>query len=532
MVVSAHPAATRAALETLRRGGNATDAAVVAAFVLGVVEPYSSGLGGGGFGLFYDARTQRVTSLDFRERAPGKAHAKMFLNPALRGKKPSRIGALAVGTPGMVAGMAALAKRSGSWPWRRLLEPARRLAQGGFRVFPLYRRAVTWEQAVFRRFPHAMGIFLPGGRIPAPGTLIKQPDLARTLARLQRYGAGEFYRGETARLIAAEMKRQRGILSLEDLRAYRVRWGVPVRGRYRGYDVYSMGSPSSGGVHLIQLLHVLEGFRLAGSALRASKRLHLLAEAMRLAFADRAYYQGDAAVVRVPIRGLLSRGYAARLRRKISPLRATPTGHVKPGSPAAFEGDGKHTSHLGVVDRHGNAASVTLSINTWFGAGLVARGTGVVLNNEMDDFAAQPGKPNAFGLVQSGQNAVAPGKAPLSSMSPTVVLQGGRLRAVLGAAGGPTIITSVLQILLGLLDHRLDARRALAQSRIHHQWRPATLFLERGGDSAAVAPKLRALGHRVIIRKSWGNANLIWIDEAGRLTGAADPRGAGVARGY
>jgi gamma-glutamyltranspeptidase/glutathione hydrolase len=237
MVVSAHPAATRAALETLRRGGNATDAAVVAAFVLAVVEPYSSGLGGGGFALSYDVKTTRVASLDFRERAPLKAHAKMYLDPALRGKKPSRIGALAVGTPGMVAGMAALVKRSGSWPWKRLLEPARRLAQNGFPVFPLYRRATTREQAVLRRFPHAAGIFLPGGGVPPLGPLIKQPDLARTLSRLGDHGPTEFYRGETARLIAAEMQRQRGILSTQDLRAYRVRWSVPVRGRYRGYDV-------------------------------------------------------------------------------------------------------------------------------------------------------------------------------------------------------------------------------------------------------------------------------------------------------
>ncbi len=532
MVVSAHPAATKAALEILGRGGNAADAAVAAAFVLGVVEPYSSGLGGGGFLLYYDAKSRKVTALDFRERAPGKAHAKMFLEPSLKGKQPSRIGPLAVGTPGMVAGMAALSKRAGSLSWSGLLLPAHKLASNGFQVFPLYRRAVTRERAVLKRFAHTAGIFMPGGVIPAVGTVLKQPDLARTLSRLRSKGAGEFYVGETAKLIAAEMKRRRGLLSYEDLKAYKVRWTAPVRGSYRGYDVYSMGSPSSGGMHLIQLLHILEPFRLARQGPREPRRLHLMAEAMRLAFADRAAYQGDAAQVKVPIAGLLSRRYADHLRRKISPVRAAEVGRVLPGGPAAFEGDGKHTSHLCVVDRFGNAVSVTLSINTWFGSGVVARGTGVVLNNEMDDFATQPGKPNVFGLVQSSLNEVAPGKAPLSSMSPTVVLKGAKLRAVVGAAGGPTIITSVLQILLGLIDHAMDPKAAMAQPRIHHQWRPAELFLEQGGDSPTVARRLRAIGHRVTLRKRWGNANLIWVDAAGRIQGAADPRGAGNAQGH
>lgn len=530
MVVTANWRATQAALQVLRRGGNAMDAAVAAAFALGVVEPYSSGLGGGGFLLYYDAKRKSLVSLDFRERAPYKATPTMFSRLGRRGRKLSRDGLLGAGTPGFVAGLDVAHRRFGSKPWATLLEPARKWATQGFRVYGLLAFALRASRRKLRKFADTRAVFFPKGRRLRRGQRLRQPDLAWTLKRLQRYGAKDFYQGEVAKRIVASMKQGKGLVSLSDLKRYRAFWKAPVRGTYRGFSLASMGSPSSGGVHLIQMLNILSGFPLPQTGPRSWKFLHLYTEAMRLAFADRARFQGDASFVSVPNRGLLSARYAARLRRQISDRRAMPYGSVKAGP--ALDFNKKHTSHLSVVDRWGNAVAMTLTINRWFGCGVIAKGTGVLLNNEMDDFTTFPGKPNAYGLIQSNANIIQPGKTPLSAMSPTLVFRNGRLRGVLGSAGGPTIITTVTQLLLHLIDHKLTARQAMHSPRVHHQWRPRRLYLERRRFSYKLQRKLKRMGHRVRQRHRWGNAQLIWIDEKGRLTGAADPRAVGRAKGF
>ena len=529
MVSTAQPLATQAALQVLREGGNAMDAAVTAAFVLAVVEPYASGLGGGGFLLVYDARRKKVESLDFRERAPMRASPTMYSRYGKRGRRLSKRGHLAVGTPGMVAGMAAALRRYGSTSWKRVLEPARVYARKGFPVHTMLANMMRWYAFKLRPYRASRRIFVRRRRWRRGHRLV-QKDLGWTLRRLQRFGARDFYRGRIARRIAAEMKRGRGILRMRDLRRYRVRWQKPVAGTYRGHRVFSMGSPSSGGVHLLQMLNLLSAYRLKGLPPTSPKRYHLLVEAMRLAFADRAKYQGDARFAKVPWRGLLSMAYANKLRQQISLKKAMPYKSVKPGNPIPF--DRKHTTHLSVVDRWGNAVSMTLTVNTSFGSGVVARGTGIVLNNEMDDFTTFPGKPNAFKLVQSQNNIIRPGKTPLSSMTPTLVFRGKQLCGVVGAPGGPTIITTVLQIVQGMVDHGMDIQQAVRWPRVHHQWKPSVLWIERPTPSNRVVYRLRQLGHKIKFRRWWGNATALWIDKKGRLDGAADPRVDGLADGF
>lgn len=530
MVATAHPLATKEALAVLRRGGNAFDAAVTAAFVLAVVEPYSAGIGGGGFVVLYDARRHAVGSIDFRERAPYLASRTMFSRYGKRGKTLSQLGPLSVGTPGMVAGIGELARRYATLPWKELLAPAHRYAKKGFRVHYLLSRYLRWYRWKMKKFKEISRIFYPGGKRPREGSRLVQKDLAWTIKRLQEKGPEDFYTGEIGKKIVAEMVRMKGLLRQKDLDRYRVYWRAPVKGTYRGYTLYSMGSPSSGGVHLLQMLNILSGFPLGKMKARQAKRLHLVAEAMRLAFADRARYQGDTRFVKVPVRGLLSMKYAQSLRGKISLARAARKGTIKAGNPRPF--DRKHTTHLSVVDRWGNSVSMTLTINTTFGSAVVPRGTGIVLNNEMDDFSANPGKPNSYGLVQGEANAIQPGKSPLSCMTPTLMFRDGKLRGALGSPGGPSIITIVALMVLNLVDHGMDASQAIRFPRIHHQWKPAKLYVERPTPSNRAIYHLRKMGHRIKFRRWWGNAMLVWVDEKGRLEGAADPRGDGVAEGF
>lgn len=530
MAVTANFRATRAALQVLRRGGNAMDAAIAAAFTLAVVEPYSSGLGGGGFLLYYRAKRKKVVALDFRERAPYKATPTMFSRFGKKGRKLSRHGHLGTGTPGFVSGLEAAHKRYGTRPWASLLEPARWYAQKGFRVYGLLAYTLRVSRRVLRKYASTRAVFFPKGKRLRRGQRLRQTDLAWTIRRLQRYGAKDFYRGEIAKRLVAEMKRGGGIMTLSDLKRYRPFWKKPVRGTYRDFSIASMGSPSSGGVHLVQMLNILSSFPIATTQPTTPLFLHWYTEAMRLAFADRAKFQGDAKFAKVPNKALLSPRYAAVLRRKISNKKAMRYGSVKAGP--ALDFNKKHTSHLSVIDRWGNAVAMTLTINRWFGCGVIAKGTGILLNDEMDDFTTFPGKPNAFGLIQSKANIIQPGKTPLSAMSPTLVFKNGQLRGALGSAGGPTIITAVTQLLLHLIDHKLTARKAMNSPRIHHQWRPYRLYVERRRLRWKVRRALRKMGHRIRQRSRWGNAQLLWVDDKGRLTGASDRRAVGRAQGF
>jgi gamma-glutamyltranspeptidase/glutathione hydrolase len=532
MAATAHPLATKAALSMLRKGGNALDAAIAAAFVLAVVEPYGSGLGGGGFLLYYDAKKRQVRALDFRERAPRKADALMYKRYGdEEGKKRSQEGHLAAAIPGFVAGLEEAAKTWASLPWWDLLQPAHHHAKRGFRLHRLFAGALRYKRKKMRAFPETKRVFFPRGRLPRKGDLFKQPDLAWTLQRLQRYGAADFYRGRIGGYLMHEMAAGEGIWVGEDLESYKPYWVEPVRGAYRGFTIYSMPSPSSGGVHLIQMLNLLSGFPLHQMKPRDPMRLHLVAEAMRLAFADRARYQGDARFLHVPNHGLLSPAYADQLRKKISLERALPQDGVLAGDPYPF--NHKHTSHISILDQWGNAASMTLTINTSFGAGVIAKGTGILLNNEMDDFTTLPGQANAYQLLQGEKNLIAPQKTPLSSMTPTLVFdEKNQLRGALGSPGGPTIITTVLQLLLKLIDQGVSVEQAMRFPRLHHQWQPPKLYFERAFRDPPLRKRLQAMGHNIRLSKRWGNAMAIWINEKGHLTGAADPRGDGKAAGY
>ena len=530
MVVSAHPLASQAGLEILKRGGNAIDAAVVTSLVLSVVEPYSSGIGGGGFMLVYVASEKRVRSFDFRERAPLRATKLMYAPLVRAGKQPSRLGGLAVAVPGQVAGLYAVHKKYGKLPWARVVLPAVRIARRGFAITPKLR------QAIERMAPHfndaAKAIFVPNGRIPAVGDRLVQRDLARLLAAIARHGARAFYHGRYAKLLVEGIIKEGGIVSLDDLARYEVKERAPVHGRYRGREIYSMPPPSSGGLHLVQMLNVLSHFDLRRSGFLSSLTIHWMAEAMKFAYRDRAKYLGDPDFVTIPVRGLLALPYARTIARRIRLDRqiVLPEDKLRKG-PMRFEHNS--TTHFSIVDGAGNAVALTQTINLWFGAAFVAKGTGVVLNNEMDDFSILPGLPNAFGLLGGEANAVAPGKRPLSSMTPTIVLRDGAVEIVVGSPGGSRIITTVLQILVNLIDHRMTVERAIASPRIHFQWWPDKLFFEPHALPIDVQRVLRSLGWVLSGHWPMGNAQLIRVDSTrGLMIGAADPRGEGTVAAY
>ncbi len=539
MVASAEPLASQVGVDILRQGGNAVDAAVAVAFALAVTFPEAGNLGGGGF-LMVRLRDGKTTAIDYRETAPASASRNMYLDPQgnpIKGEGGSLEGWRAPGVPGTVAGMALAWKKygSGRLTWAQLIEPSRRLAADGFVVRHSLVRALGQKRDLLARYPDSRRIFLKGGRRYAEGDRLRQPELAATLARLQKRGPREFYEGETARRIAVAMKRNGGLITLSDLKGYAAKERRPLRGTYRGYPIVSMPPPSSGGAVLLEMLNILEGYDLRAFGPSSSGRYHLLAEAMRRGFADRAEYMGDADFVRVPVAGLIDKAYAARLRGDISRERASASVQVKPGRPAGAEAD--ETTHFTIVDKDGNAASNTYTLNGNFGSGVVATGTGILLNNEMDDFAAKPGVPNLFGLIQGERNAIAPRKRPLSSMTPTFVLRkDGSLWFAVGSPGGPTIINTVLQVITNVIDHGMNLRQAIDAPRIHHQWLPDAINYETNGLSADTMTVLRARGHTLTARKNTpylGNAQGVMIEAGtGVRLGASDPRGDGAAIGY
>lgn len=523
MVVSAHYLASQAGSRVLERGGNAVDAAVATAFALAVVYPTAGNIGGGGFLVFHGANGE-VTTFDFRERAPLAATERMFLDE--RGEirdNSNHDGLLAVGVPGTVAGLWLAHRRLGSRPWAELVQPAIELAEKGVPSTWDMRDWLEWLSARTDSYPSTAKVFLKNGAVPyEPGELWKQPELAATLKRIQRDGRDGFYRGRTARLIADFMRRHGGLITEDDLAQYEARERPPVHGTFRGYDVYAMAPPSSGGVALIEMLNILEGYDLKAIGHNSALYLHLLTEAMRRAFADRARYLGDPDFnPDMPVERLVSKEYAAELRRGIEWFRASPSDPVRFNEVA----EGDHTTHLSVVDPQGNAVALTYTLEYGYGSRIVVDGAGFLLNNEMGDFNPIPGRTDSTGLIGTRPNLVAPGKRMLSSMTPTIVARDGRPVLVLGSPGGRTIINTVLQVILNVIEHGMDVGYAVEAGRIHHQWLPDVTSVERWAISPDTWRLYENMGHRVRWVRSQGRVMAIYLDrDAGLLYGAADSR--------
>ncbi len=524
-VATAHPLATAAGLEILDAGGNAFDAAVAVTAALAVVEPYSSGIGGGGFWLLHRETDAVDVMIDGREQAPGAAHRDMYLDATGNVVAGAAInGPLAAAIPGVPAALDHLARHYGELPLNRALAPAIRYARDGFAVDEHYRRMVHFRLEVLRRSAAAAAIFLHDGDVPPVGHVIKQADLAGTLERLAASGAAGFYQGEVGARLVDGVRAAGGIWSPDDLAGYRVVERVPVRGSYRGMQIVTAAPPSSGGIALLEMLNVLDGYDLA--AYPAVTQKHLIVEAMRRAYRDRAEYLGDPDFVDVPVARLTHPLYAAGLRAGIRTDRATPS-TMLPG--AAGVAGGNDTTHFSILDRDGNRVAATLSINLPFGSAFVAPGTGVLLNNEMDDFSAKPRVPNAYGLVGADANAIAPGKRPLSSMTPTF-LENDRGIAILGTPGGSRIITMVL---LATLDYAAggDPAGMVGLKRYHHQYLPDEIQFETGALTDAEVAGLTALGHTLAPRSDpYGNMQaIVWNRGTGRIKAASDPRHGGGA---
>lgn len=525
-IASAHPLATEAGMAILAEGGNAFDAAVAVSASLAVVEPYSSGIGGGGFWLLHRAADGVETFVDGRERAPLAATRTLYQDPqgnVIPGL--SMDGALAAGIPGEPAALVHISEKYGRLPLARVLAPAIRQAREGFPVTQHYRRMARFRLDALRRDPQAARIFLKDGQIPPEGHLIRQPGLARTLEAIARHGHAGFYSGPVASALVEGVRRAGGIWQAKDLAEYRVVERQPIRFRHGRLHITAAPPPSSGGVALATMLNILSGYPL--DTLKPVQRSHLIVEAMRRAYRDRAAYLGDSDFVEVPIRRLTSPDYAAGLAASIRLDAATPSSALPP---ATVRKEGTDTTHFSILDREGNYVAATLSINYPFGAAFVAGDTGVLLNDEMDDFSAKPGVPNAYGLVGAEANAIAPGKRMLSSMSPTFVT-GPDGVAILGTPGGSRIITMVL---LGILEYA-DGKRPQAwvsRPRFHHQYLPDTLFYEPGAFSAAQVRALEALGHHLQrAEQPWGNMQaVLWHKRDNRVEAASDPRGEGMAR--
>lgn len=539
MVASTSKIASEVGVEVMKRGGSAVDAAVAVALALAVTYPEAGNLGGGGF-MIIRLKDGRTTAIDYRERAPAAATRDVFVDKdgkLIRGEGSSTVGYRASGVPGTIAGLEMALKKygSGKLTWAQLVEPARRLAANGFTVPYSLARSLRNSGKDMQLYPESRRIFLNDGKFFDEGDLFRQPDLAATLRRLQLKGPREFYEGRTARLIAADMKQNNGLITLEDLRGYAAKEREPLRGTYRGHEIISMPPPSSGGIVLIEMLNILEGYDLKQMGWSSSEKYHVTAEAMRRAYADRAEYMADADFVKVPVAGLIDKNYAASLRRSINAERASTSAEVRAGRPIGHEPG--ETTHFSVVDAEGNAVANTYTLNDLYGSAVTAKGTGVLLNDEMDDFTARPGVPNMWGAIQGERNAVAPRKRPLSSMTPTIVLRkDGTLWFAVGARGGTRIINAVLQIVTNIIDHDMNLQAAIDAPRVHHQWLPDQLIYEPYGMSPDTERALEARGHKVEPAASPRNiasAEGIMIEEkTGMRLGASDPRNDGTPVGY
>lgn len=532
MVATSHTLATDVALQVLKDGGNAIDAAVTAGFALAVTQPRSGNIGGGGFMLIAKGDDSAPEAIDYREKAPAAASETMFQDDNGEVvKNRSRFTHLAAGVPGTVAGLAMALERHGTLTLKQALAPAIKLARDGFTVPQRFTDGLEQARPRLERWPVTLSTFYKAdGSAYQPGDTFQQPALAATLQRIADQGVDGFYEGETADLIVAEMERHGGLITEADLSTYEPVIRKPVHGTYHGYDVYSMSPPSSGGTHIVQILNILEGYPLRESGHNTADTIHWMAEAMKLAYADRSQYLGDTDYVDVPLAGLTSKAYAETLRKDITTERARQASEIGPGQPAAYESP--ETTHFSVVDKWGNAVSNTYTINFSYGSGITVEGAGFLLNNEMDDFSAKPGVPNAYGLIGGEANKVEPGKRMLSSMSPTIVKKQGKNFLVTGSPGGSRIITTTLQVILNVIDHDMNIQTAVSAPRVHHQWLPDELRIEQGisGDTVKL---LESRGHAVVTNSAMGAIQSIMVGEDGTLYGGADPRrSTSSAQGY
>lgn len=531
MVVTSHFLATESALKVLKEGGNAVDAAVTAAFSLAVTQPRSGNIGGGGFMLLSSEKNNEVVAIDYREMAPSRAHEKMFLDKSGNvDKERSRYSHLAAGVPGTVAGLVLALERYGTISLEQALEPAIKLAEEGFVVTQRFSEGLKRKEQHLRKWESTKNIFYKeDGSYYEPGDIFIQSDLADTLKRIAKNGVKEFYHGKTARLLVEEMARHGGVITLEDMKSYHPVMREPVKGNYRGYDVYSMSPPSSGGAHVIQILNILEGYDLHKLGHNSSETIHLMAEAMKRAYADRSYYLGDSDFVKIPMAGIVSKEYAQSLRKHISLSKSVPSSLIGPGKPQSYES--AETTHFSIADSFGNTVSNTYTINFSYGSGIVVEGAGFLLNNEMDDFSAKPGVPNAYGLIGGEANKIEPHKRMLSSMSPTIVKKDGKNFLVTGSPGGSRIITTTAQVIMNVIDHGLNIQSAVSVPRIHHQWLPDEVRIEEGISPDTVYLLLKK-GHKVKQKAAMGAVQSIMIQD-GRFYGGADPRrSTSLAAGY
>ena len=531
LVVAQEALASQVGLAILQQGGTATDAAVAVGFALAVTLPQAGNLGGGGFMLVHDTDKNQTEAIDFRETAPAAVGRDFYLNE--KGEVDEtrlRHSHQAAGVPGTVAGLALAHARHGRLPWRSLVEPAIRLAEQGFPVSPELGRSLQEAREQMAPWPASRkAFFKPDGSAYQPGETLVQPELAASLRLIAEQGPSAFYEGEIAQKLVADMKAHQGAIAAADLKNYRAVVRAPVRGTYRGYEIVSMPPPSSGGVHLIQMLNLLETWPLGELGSNSAATIHRLAEAMKRAYADRSEHLGDPDFVKAPVAGLTSKAYAKELAARIDLNRATPAATIKPGQPP--RNDSEQTTHYSVADRDGNVVAVTYTLNLAYGSGIVAAGTGILLNNEMDDFAAQPGVPNAYGLTGGAANAVGPGKRPLSSMAPTLVLKDGRPVLVTGSPGGSRIITTVLQLMSNVIDYRMNLAEATVAPRVHHQWLPDELRVEEGLSPDTVR-LLEGLGHRVVVREAMGATQSLLRAPDGWYGFSDTRRPGGMAAGY
>jgi len=527
MVVAQEPLAADVGVAVLKSGGNAIDAAVAVAFALAVTHPSAGNLGGGGF-LLVRFTGGRSAFIDFREMAPASASRNMYLGADGKATRDSVAGWRAAGVPGTVRGLEMAHHKYGRKAWASLVQPSVELARRGVVLSHAEARSMCGAKELLAQFPQSNRIFLKGGACFEAGEKLVQPELAAVLQRISKQGAKDFYEGETARILASEMKKHGGEVTLADLKGYKAVERVPMKGTHHGYEILTAPSPSSGGIGILQIAGMLAGTGYEKHGAGSAASSHYIAEAMRRYFADRARFLGDGDFVKLPLPGLLDPAYIAARRASIDPERATPSSVISAGAPAGAEST--ETTHFNVIDAEGNAVALTYTINNSYGSGVTVPGLGFLLNNEMDDFAAAPGKANMFGLIQGEANAIAPAKRPLSAMTPTIVTKNGRLALVLGAPGGPRIISGVLQVMLNVLDFGMNVQQAVDQPRLHHQWMPDTLYLERG-----FSPDTRALlekrGHKLADTSSVGSVEAIAVT-GGWLEGAQNGRSAGKAAGY
>ena len=545
IVTSVHELASRAGVEMLRSGGNAVDAAVATGFALAVVHPQAGNLGGGGFLLLRNASGE-THFLDFREKAPAAATENMYLDAQGNvipdsGKDSGVVGYKSIGVPGSVAGLVYAEKKYGKLSMEKIIAPAIKLARDGFPLAYEDTQDLKKDEYL-AQFPESKRIFLRDGNYYQPGEVLKQPELAHTLERIAK-NPDEFYHGAMARELAAAIHKGGGLITAEDLAAYEVKEREPIRGSYRGYDVISAPPPSSGGVALVEILNILEGFDLAKFGNRSADAIHLETEAFRRAFYDRADFMGDPDFAKIPVAQLIDKKYAAAWRDSIDLNHASVSKDLK--RPSIFNElervaqsrsnpirEPENTTHYSVVDAEGNAVAVTTTLNDSFGSRVTAEGLGFLLNDEMDDFAAKQGVPNLYGLIQGLANAIGPGKRPLSAMTPTIVLKDGKLFLILGSPGGPTIISTVANVLIGVVDFSLDIQEAVNAPRFHHQWLRDEILVEDrlSPDTMNV---LRSKGHKLRVRHFWGDGECVMIDPTtGERLGASDGRNNGKAVGY